>query len=41
MKYARATSETERQRIFEKARKISPELTWEQFLTPLRARGLL
>ncbi len=41
MKYAQATSEAERERIFEKARKVSPELTWEQFITPLQARGLL
>ncbi|MFN3468035.1 MAG: DUF6800 family protein [Candidatus Brocadiales bacterium] len=40
-KYAAATTEAERQRIFEKACKIAPTLTWEQFIAPLRARGLL
>ncbi len=34
-------SEAERQRIFEKARRVAPTLTWEQFTEPLRARGLL
>ncbi len=41
MKYAQATSEAERERIFEKARKVSPELSREQFVAPLQARGLL
>jgi hypothetical protein len=41
MKYAQATSEAERERIFEKARKVSPGLSREQFVAPLQARGLL
>nr|BAL57739.1 hypothetical protein HGMM_F52D02C18 [uncultured Acetothermia bacterium]BAL59067.1 hypothetical protein HGMM_OP3C222 [Candidatus Acetothermum autotrophicum] len=41
IKYARATSEAERQRILEKAFKVAPTLTREEFLTPLQARGLL
>lgn len=40
-KYAQATSETERQRILEKAFKVAPTIPREQFLEPLRARGML
>jgi hypothetical protein len=40
-KYAAATSEQERQRILEKAFKVAPTITREQFLAPLQARGLL
>lgn len=41
LKYARATSEAERQRILEKAFKVAPTITREQFLEPLHTRGLL
>lgn len=41
MKYAQATSEAERERLFEKASKVSPGLSREQFVAPLRARRLL
>jgi hypothetical protein len=39
--YAAASSEAERQRIFERACKIAPGLSREQFVAPLQARGLL
>lgn len=41
LKYARASSEAERRRILEKAFKVAPTITEEQFLEPLRVRGLL
>jgi len=39
--YAAASSEAERQRIFERACTIAPGLSREQFVAPLQARGLL
>lgn len=41
MKYAQVTSEVERERLFEKASKVSPGLSREQFVTPLCARGMI